>query len=602
MAPTPAPAAKGGKHSPFFWMSISMLTTLALGGSGFYLYHQNQQAAPKETTAKPAASAPQHDLKTELKPAPEAKNEPKPEVKEEPKPEPKPEVKEEPKTEPEPEVKEEPKPEPEPEVKEEPKPEPEPEVKEEPKPEPEVKEEPEPEPAIDPNAPLTVEGRTLTFSHAELKRFYMGFSAMDEAAKNHYADHTQWGWLEPRGEEKLEFNTISFEKGRWAGGNYSGTYMMEPVGKDTLFLTLHAYEDDIGHVFVINLRLDFNKNHNSGLAIWGGEESLYGNLSFTLKEGLRLPVPQGELMTENSPFTQLCRQVLEKDSPALWKQMQALAERGEEELTPLQSELFELAVFYTRPFRDAASRHYASRLRPLLAGIMAGQYVDSPAESGNTALHYAAAMGSRKLTAWLVLHGANINARNKDGQTPLDCLGVNKSGLDKWMESMGAVRSHELRSGDAVLMENGSTRYDDAPATAAEASTGIPPETAKLARELGMVNQVLQEYVTALSYGDMDTLLKCFDNRVDYFEEGIVDNDFIRRDNEAYFAKYPTRHFELVRILPQPVKGGYIVTAQAAASVTDSKFKSRFISMTYTIAVQIGLRGAYITRIRSRQQ
>ena len=140
---------------------------------------------------------------------------------------------------------------------------------------------------------------------------------------------------------------------------------------------------------------------------------------------------------------------------------QAVIDRYATSLDAESRELLVLSQFLRREFSDEYAAEYARTLKCMLPRIILTKMWDMVGPSGNTALHYTAALGNQKITKWLVEHGANINARNNDGQTPLDCLGVNKSGLDKWLIQHGAVRSHELRNGNAVLMENGITNIID---------------------------------------------------------------------------------------------------------------------------------------------
>lgn len=136
---------------------------------------------------------------------------------------------------------------------------------------------------------------------------------------------------------------------------------------------------------------------------------------------------------------------------------QAVIDRYATSLDADSRELLVLSQFLRREFSDKYADEYARTLKCMLPRIILTKMWNMVGPSGNTALHYTAALGNQKITKWLVEHGANINARNADGQTPLDCLGVNKSGLDKWLIQHGAVRSHELRNGNAVLLENGTS-------------------------------------------------------------------------------------------------------------------------------------------------
>lgn len=193
-----------------------------------------------------------------------------------------------------------------------------------------------------------------------------------------------------------------------------------------------------------SITLEWDTPHSgSATVIWHsprGSKSFRG-LSFQCHDASRLNPLARELM-------EVC---LDKGSTDT--SIQKYADDFDLEARELLSQL----DFFSREFQDEYSILYARSLQSMLPRLVVTKQWDMVGPSGNTALHYTAALGNQRTTKWLVEHGANINARNNDGQTPLDCLGVNKSGLDKWLIQHGAVRSHELRDGNAVLMENGTS-------------------------------------------------------------------------------------------------------------------------------------------------
>ena len=94
--------------------------------------------------------------------------------------------------------------------------------------------------------------------------------------------------------------------------------------------------------------------------------------------------------------------------------------------------------------REATSALYQKRLLTLLPMIRDGADVDItlPETKGNTALHYACAIGSWSITQWLVEHGANVNAVTDKGATPLDCVGEdNAKRIRALLISHGARRN-----------------------------------------------------------------------------------------------------------------------------------------------------------------
>ena len=97
--------------------------------------------------------------------------------------------------------------------------------------------------------------------------------------------------------------------------------------------------------------------------------------------------------------------------------------------------------------READSKLYQKRLLTLLPLIRNGADVNVtlPETKGNTALHYACAIGSWSITQWLVEHGADVNAVTNAGKTPLDCVGAdNAKRIRELLISRGAKRSYEL--------------------------------------------------------------------------------------------------------------------------------------------------------------
>ena len=90
--------------------------------------------------------------------------------------------------------------------------------------------------------------------------------------------------------------------------------------------------------------------------------------------------------------------------------------------------------------KSADSALHQKRLLALLPLIRNGADVDVtlPETKGNTALHFACALGSWSITQWLVEHGANVNAKTHRGATPLDCLGEdNAARIKKLLQKHG---------------------------------------------------------------------------------------------------------------------------------------------------------------------
>lgn len=75
--------------------------------------------------------------------------------------------------------------------------------------------------------------------------------------------------------------------------------------------------------------------------------------------------------------------------------------------------------------KQESSKLYQKRLLMLLPMIRDGADVNTTTveTKGNTALHYAVAIGSLSITKWLLEHGANPNAVTNKGASVLDCVG-----------------------------------------------------------------------------------------------------------------------------------------------------------------------------------
>lgn len=85
---------------------------------------------------------------------------------------------------------------------------------------------------------------------------------------------------------------------------------------------------------------------------------------------------------------------------------------------------------------------YCKNLLYLLRKIEAGADVSfSPRHlKGNTALHYASALGDHETVRMLLESGANPNARTHSGATPLKCLGPDPTGAIRSILHMYGAR------------------------------------------------------------------------------------------------------------------------------------------------------------------
>lgn len=69
------------------------------------------------------------------------------------------------------------------------------------------------------------------------------------------------------------------------------------------------------------------------------------------------------------------------------------------------------------------------------------------------------------------------------------------------------------------------------------------PRTAGIARQEAL--QFLIDYFSFTRVGNLERVLSCYAEQVDYFSKGFVGKDFIRKDKEAYFRFFPTINYYL---------------------------------------------------------
>lgn len=96
---------------------------------------------------------------------------------------------------------------------------------------------------------------------------------------------------------------------------------------------------------------------------------------------------------------------------------------GEEPLQPTRAAEIQAHIERLQNNADI-NPQFRSRLLKILPKIAEGApaNVILPGCRGNTALHYACAMGDFFMAIWLLEHGATPTRRNNSGQTPMDCL------------------------------------------------------------------------------------------------------------------------------------------------------------------------------------
>ena len=80
--------------------------------------------------------------------------------------------------------------------------------------------------------------------------------------------------------------------------------------------------------------------------------------------------------------------------------------------------------------------------------IDAGADVNAENEAGGTPLHYAASWGGKDIVELLIAASADVNAKRDDGKTPLDLAESNEH-----KESADLLRKHGGKTGEELKAE-----------------------------------------------------------------------------------------------------------------------------------------------------
>lgn len=128
-------------------------------------------------------------------------------------------------------------------------------------------------------APTSLNGYQLTLLTENATRSTTGSMGMRTAIKTKFKDYKTWSWSPSETKVELAYQDFVFTQDRWKSGNCSGPYKLEKVGKDKLFIVIDAEEYIYDNIYIL---LDFQTN-DSGIAVWGQEQSFDGNIQFKLK-------------------------------------------------------------------------------------------------------------------------------------------------------------------------------------------------------------------------------------------------------------------------------------------------------------------------------
>ena len=91
------------------------------------------------------------------------------------------------------------------------------------------------------------------------------------------------------------------------------------------------------------------------------------------------------------------------------------------------------------PEADRALRSAAidGNIEAVKQHLAAGADVNTKSERGRTPLHIAADMGHKEIAELLIAKGANVNAKDEDGDTPLDWVPVFGAKIDDLLRKYG---------------------------------------------------------------------------------------------------------------------------------------------------------------------
>lgn len=110
-----------------------------------------------------------------------------------------------------------------------------------------------------------------------------------------------------------------------------------------------------------------------------------------------------------------------------------------EDRSDLQPLLDRMAALRCKHASSAEQQRHLLQLLPMIRNGASVDIVASDDPYRRTALHYSCAIGSLSITRWLVNHGANVNATDANGRTPLSMVGAdNRTAITNLLVQNGA--------------------------------------------------------------------------------------------------------------------------------------------------------------------
>ncbi len=322
-------------------------------------------------------------------------------------------------------------------------------------------------------APLSLVGYTLHLPEYSSVYLPSSLHQLVKARAHNFGDYTDWDWIEGKQTDylfykaitELRFGEESMEVECFGHMDAKGTYYSERISGNQILITItkidyHSESSPLASKEFQEeyILLEFDSEH-SGKAVWG-DSTKFGLLDFSLEKsgseeaGDGYPEEESDDEPRGEGIDAFCKVAQKTGSLWAWNKLKQYHKTQPEDLFERQRELLSLGYFYMKNFDKPPFQYYATQLRRLLPEILTGGSLDTADRLGHTSLHYAAGMGSKKLCTWLVDNGADINAKNILGETPLDLLGENQSGLDDWMIARGAKRSKMIRTTQVIYDQN----------------------------------------------------------------------------------------------------------------------------------------------------
>ncbi len=134
--------------------------------------------------------------------------------------------------------------------------------------------------------------------------------------------------------------------------------------------------------------------------------------------------------------------------------------------------------------------------------------------------------------------------------------------------------------GEKTLIPVGEAPSEPADAEPESEPAEVPPDSDFAAKAHAFV----ADYLVACETNQLASEMKFYADRLNYFDHGKVDREFVARDVRRFYQRWPERHYDLLDFKMSPVKGGghevtfriafkYKSPAHSVAGRTVNRFK-----------------------------